>query len=90
VSEGRHPVVERHTSSPFVPNDIDLNGTTRQLVILTGPNMGGKSTYLRRRRSCVLAQIGSFVPARMQGCDVDRIFAGGGVRNIRRGASSSW
>src|SRR5205085_488429 len=68
VVDGRHPVVERRTAAagePFVANDIALNGTTCQLVILTGPNMGGKSTYLRQTALvCVLAQAGSFVPAR--------------------------
>jgi DNA mismatch repair protein MutS len=91
VSEGRHPVVERHTSSPFVPNDIDLNGTTRQLVILTGPNMGGKSTYLRQAALVpLLAQIGSFVPARDAKVPiVDRIFARVGASdNISRGQST--
>jgi DNA mismatch repair protein MutS len=48
VVDGRHPVVERRTgAAPFVPNDVALNGSAAQLVILTGPNMGGKSTYLR-------------------------------------------
>src|SRR5687768_17601692 len=48
VVDGRHPVVERHVRDAFVPNDITLNGTTHQLIVLTGPNMGGKSTYLRQ------------------------------------------
>ena len=51
VTDGRHPVVERFASRSFVPNDIELDGTTRQLVIVTGPNMGGKSTYLRQSRA---------------------------------------
>jgi DNA mismatch repair ATPase MutS len=42
VTDGRHPIVERHVSAAFVPNDTHLDGTTAQLVILTGPNMGGK------------------------------------------------
>ncbi len=64
VADGRHPVVERFADA-FVPNDIDLNGTSRQLVVLTGPNMGGKSTYLRQTALIpLMAQIGSFVPAR--------------------------
>ena len=91
VIEGRHPVVERHTPSPFVPNDIDLNGTTRQLVILTGPNMGGKSTYLRQAALMpLLAQIGSFVPARDAKVPIiDRIFARVGASdNITRGQST--
>jgi DNA mismatch repair protein MutS len=91
VTEGRHPVVERVAPDAFVPNDIDLNGTTRQLVILTGPNMGGKSTYLRQAALMpLLAQIGSFVPARDAKLPiVDRIFARVGASdNIARGQST--
>ena len=91
VTDGRHPVVERYTSDAFVPNDIDLNGTTRQLVILTGPNMGGKSTYLRQTALIpLLAQIGSFVPAKDAKLPiVDRIFARvGAADNIARGQST--
>ena len=74
-----------------MPNDIDLNGTTRQLVILTGPNMGGKSTYLRQTALIpLLAQIGSFVPASDAKVPiVDRIFARVGASdNIARGQST--
>ena len=91
ATEVRHPVVERRTSEPFVPNDIDLNGTSRQVVILTGPNMGGKSTYLRQTALLpLLAQIGSFVPARDAKLPlVDRIFARVGASdNIARGHST--
>jgi DNA mismatch repair protein MutS len=91
VSEGRHPVVERSAPGAFVPNDIDLNDATRQLVILTGPNMGGKSTYLRQTALLpLLAQIGSFVPARDAKLPiVDRIFARVGASdNIARGQST--
>ena len=91
VADGRHPVVERFTSDAFVPNDIDLNGTTRQLIILTGPNMGGKSTYLRQTALMpLLAQIGSFVPAKDAKLPiVDRIFARVGASdNIARGQST--
>jgi len=93
VVDGRHPVVERRTikGEPFVPNDITLNGTTCQLVILTGPNMGGKSTYLRQTALlCVMAQAGSFVPAREAKVPlVDRIFARVGASdNIARGHST--
>ena len=91
VTEGRHPVVERFAAGAFVPNDIELNGTTRQLVILTGPNMGGKSTYLRQAALMpLLAQIGSFVPARDAKLPiVDRIFARVGASdNIARGQST--
>jgi DNA mismatch repair protein MutS len=94
VTDGRHPVVERRTAStgePFVPNDITLNGATAQLVVLTGPNMGGKSTYLRQTALvCVMAQAGSFVPAREAKIPlVDRIFARVGASdNIARGQST--
>jgi DNA mismatch repair protein MutS len=90
VVDGRHPVVERFADQ-FVPNDIDLNGTTRQLVVLTGPNMGGKSTYLRQTALIpLMAQIGSFVPARQAKLPVvDRIFARVGASdNIARGQST--
>jgi DNA mismatch repair protein MutS len=91
VVDARHPVVERLSTEPFVPNDLSLNGTTRQLVILTGPNMGGKSTYLRQSALLsVLAQIGSFVPARQARLPViDRVFARVGASdNIARGYST--
>jgi DNA mismatch repair protein MutS len=91
AADSRHPVVERYASGAFVPNDIDLNGSTRQLVILTGPNMGGKSTYLRQTALLpLLAQIGSFVPAKDAKLPiVDRIFARVGASdNIARGQST--
>jgi DNA mismatch repair protein MutS len=92
VVDGRHPVVERRTAADvFVPNDIMLNGTTSQLVILTGPNMGGKSTYLRQTALiCLMAQAGSFVPAREAKVPiVDRIFARVGASdNIAKGHST--
>jgi DNA mismatch repair protein MutS len=91
VTDGRHPVVERYAAGAFVPNDIDLNGTSRQLVILTGPNMGGKSTYLRQAALIpLLAQIGSFVPAKDAKVPiVDRIYARVGASdNIARGQST--
>ena len=92
VGDARHPVVERRTGADaFVPNDILLNGTNSQLVILTGPNMGGKSTYLRQTALlCLMAQAGSFVPAReAKLAVVDRIFARVGASdNIARGHST--
>jgi DNA mismatch repair protein MutS len=94
VTDGRHPVVERQTSTagqPFVPNDVTLNGTTSQLIILTGPNMGGKSTFLRQTALLsIMAQCGSFVPAREAKLAlVDRIFARVGASdNIARGQST--
>ena len=91
ISDGRHPVVERHCPDPFVPNDVLLNSTSQQLVILTGPNMGGKSTYLRQTALIVLlAHAGSFVPARRAKVPiVDRVFARVGASdNIARGQST--
>ena len=87
----RHPVVERLAAGAFVPNDITLNGTTHQLVILTGPNMGGKSTYLRQvALLCLMAQAGSFVPAREAKLALlDRLYARVGASdNIARGQST--
>lgn len=65
ISEGRHPVVEQLLDgAPFVPNDTKLNNRENQIAVLTGPNMAGKSTYMRQVALIVLmAQVGSFVPA---------------------------
>ena len=91
IIEGRHPVVERHVGHAFVPNDVTLNASTHQVIILTGPNMGGKSTYLRQvALTVLLAQIGSFVPANRAKVPItDRIFARVGASdNIARGQST--
>ena len=91
AADARHPIVERHVTEAFVPNDVLLNATDRQLVILTGPNMGGKSTYLRQvALLSLIAQAGSFVPARSAKLAVvDRIFARVGASdNITRGQST--
>jgi DNA mismatch repair protein MutS len=91
IVDGRHPVVERRCNGGFVPNDTTLDGTASQLVILTGPNMGGKSTYLRQTALiCLMAQAGSFVPAtRAKLGIVDRIYARVGASdNITRGQST--
>ncbi len=79
---GRHPVVERFSEKPFVPNDCRLDPTQR-LIILTGPNMSGKSTYVRQNALITLmAHIGSFVPAeRAEIGLVDRIFTRVGARD---------
>ncbi len=64
IVHGRHPVIEVFIDAPFVPNSIYLNNSTDRLLIITGPNMGGKSTVLRQTALvCILAQMGSFVPA---------------------------
>ena len=91
ITEGRHPVVERQVGHAFVPNDVTLNASTHQVIILTGPNMGGKSTYLRQvALTSLLAQIGSFVPAKRAKLPIiDRIFARVGASdNIARGQST--
>ena len=64
IIQGRHPVIEVFNEEPFVPNSLYLNNSTDRLLIITGPNMGGKSTVLRQTAIiCILAQMGSFVPA---------------------------
>jgi DNA mismatch repair protein MutS len=95
IVEGRHPVVEvpelTGTSDRFVPNDLFLNPATHSILVLTGPNMGGKSTYLRQAALLVImAQMGSFVPARkMRMGVVDRIFTRiGASDNLARGRST--
>jgi len=84
IRQGRHPVVERSLDGgSFVPNDIYLSNDDAQLIVLTGPNMSGKSTYLRQVALIVLlAQIGSFVPAESARIGVvDRIFTRIGARD---------
>ena len=95
VVEGRHPVIEQQEmaggSERFVPNDLYLNGSTHNIMLLTGPNMGGKSTYLRQTALIViLAQMGSFVPARaVRLTVVDRVFTRiGASDNLARGRST--
>ena len=84
IKQGRHPVVERSLQNGgFVPNDICLSNDDAQLIVLTGPNMSGKSTYLRQVALIVLlAQVGSFVPAESARIGVvDRIFTRIGARD---------
>ncbi len=92
ITQGRHPVVERSLiDTSFVPNDTYLSNDDAQLIILTGPNMSGKSTYLRQVALIVLlAQIGSFVPADSATIGlVDRIFTRIGAReDIAAGQST--
>jgi DNA mismatch repair protein MutS len=104
IVAGRHPVIEqqdlaaRDSAGPgasrenrFVPNDLYLNSSTQRLVVLTGPNMGGKSTYLRQTALIVImAQMGSFVPAaRARLGIIDRIFTRiGASDNLARGRST--
>jgi DNA mismatch repair protein MutS len=90
LEEARHPVIEALSHEPFVPNDVRLD-EDRQLMILTGPNMGGKSTFLRQTAlSVLLAQMGSFVPAKSAKLPIiDRIFTRVGASdNLFRGRST--
>ena len=76
IVDGRHPVMEALLGTAFVPNDLRIEPEATRFILLTGPNMGGKSTYLRQAALLtILAQIGSFVPARSATLGiVDRIF----------------
>ena len=84
VQDGRHPVIEAASGRGFIPNDLNISADSDQILVITGPNMGGKSTYLRQNALIViLAQAGCFVPAaRAQVGICDRIFT-------RIGASDS-
>ncbi len=92
ISDGRHPVIERSMASgKFVPNDISLDQSRNQVLVITGPNMAGKSTILRQTALIVLmAQMGSFVPAETAVISVvDRIFTRvGAMDDLRRGQST--
>jgi len=95
IIEGRHPVIELQElaagSERFVPNELFLDASTHNIVVLTGPNMGGKSTYLRQAALIVImAQMGSFVPARSVRMGiVDRVFTRiGASDNVARGRST--
>lgn len=93
ITEGRHPVVERLAlPGGFIPNDILLDLETNRLLIITGPNMAGKSTYLRQVALIVLmAQMGSFVPARAASVSlVDRIFTRVGASDNLAGGQSTF
>ncbi len=91
IGDGRHPVVERQRGVDFVPNDTRLDGDGDQVVVLTGPNMGGKSTYLRQvAQIAVMAQTGCFVPASSARLGiVDRVFTRVGASDdLSRGEST--
>ncbi len=94
IRQGRHPVIELQQftgGERFVPNDLYMNPTTHTILVLTGPNMGGKSTFLRQTALItILAQMGSFVPARAARLSlVDRIFTRiGASDNLARGRST--
>jgi DNA mismatch repair protein MutS len=91
IGDGRHPVVEASLRQDFVPNDTELDPATAQIVVLTGPNMGGKSTYLRQvALIALMAQAGSFVPAASAELGIlDRIFTRVGASDdLARGEST--
>ena len=94
ILAGRHPVIERlagQEAGRFIPNDLYLNSDTDLIAIITGPNMGGKSTYLRQAALiAILAQMGSFVPAESASLPlIDRIFTRiGASDNLARGRST--
>jgi DNA mismatch repair protein MutS len=91
IEAGRHPVVERFSDNPFVPNDLRFDATRRMLII-TGPNMGGKSTYMRQAALIVLlAHMGSYVPAnRAVIGPLDRIFTRIGAADDLAGGRSTF
>jgi DNA mismatch repair protein MutS len=91
IEGGRHPVVERFSDAPFVPNDLKL-GADRSMLIITGPNMGGKSTYMRQAALiALLAHIGSYVPAdRAVLGPLDRIFTRIGAADDLAGGRSTF
>jgi DNA mismatch repair protein MutS len=91
IDGGRHPVVERANREPFIPNDLRFD-TSRRMLIITGPNMGGKSTYMRQTALIViLAHIGCFVPARRAILGpMDRIFTRIGASDDLAGGRSTF
>ena len=91
IESGRHPVVERFASTPFVPNDLELD-SSRRMLIITGPNMGGKSTYMRQAALItILAHLGSYVPAdRAVIGPIDRIFTRIGAADDLAGGRSTF
>jgi DNA mismatch repair protein MutS len=91
IEGGRHPVVERFASTPFVPNDLGLD-STRRMLIITGPNMGGKSTYMRQAALItILAHLGSYVPADHAVIGpIDRIFTRIGAADDLAGGRSTF
>ena len=91
IKDGRHPVVEQALNEPFVPNDTFLDCEENHLIILTGPNMAGKSTYIRQIAILtIMAQIGSFIPAKSARIGiVDKIFTRIGAHDqITKGQST--
>ena len=92
IADGRHPIIEQlPDAEPFVPNSVRLNTTTDQVILITGPNMAGKSTYIRQVATiAIMAQAGSFVPAAsMRLGALDRVFTRiGAGDDLSRGRST--
>ena len=91
ITKGRHPVIERLQFEQFIPNDTLCDNLNDQILIITGPNMGGKSTYLRQvALICLMAHMGSFIPAeKAEICLIDRIFTRVGASdNLVQGQST--
>ena len=91
IVQGRHPVIEAVSPAPFIPNDLFMNNSTNRLLVITGPNMGGKSTILRQTAIIsILAQMGSFVPAERARLPVlDRVWTRVGASDdLARGRST--
>jgi DNA mismatch repair protein MutS len=92
IVEGRHPIAEAQANeSPFVPNDLHFSATSKSLFLITGPNMAGKSTYIRQAALLVImAQIGSFLPAKSASIGiVDKVFSRiGASDDLFRGQST--
>ena len=94
INQGRHPVVEQllPSTEKFIPNDLSIDSKINQIHLITGPNMAGKSTYLRQVGLIVLmAQIGSFVPAKSAKIGtVDRLFTRVGASDNLAGGESTF
>jgi DNA mismatch repair protein MutS len=92
IREGRHPVLEQALDEEFVPNDIEMDGCQVNMFVITGPNMSGKSVYIRQAALIVLmAQMGSFVPAAEARVGlVDRIFTRVGASDEQRRGQSTF
>jgi DNA mismatch repair protein MutS len=91
IREGRHPVVEALQPGAFIPNDLDMDARREQIHLITGPNMGGKSTFLRQTAlAVIMAQMGGFVPASSAVIGIaDKIFTRVGASdNLARGQST--
>ncbi|HJJ39023.1 MAG TPA: DNA mismatch repair protein MutS, partial [Methanocorpusculum sp.] len=92
IRDGRHPIVENTVPGGYVPNDTEMSASDKQILILTGANMAGKSTYMRMvALICIMAQTGCFVPARFARVGVvDRVFTRVGASDDLAGGQSTF